>query len=162
MSPQQRRTLRTLGLVLACVLVLGLWWWAERGSSGSGTDAPGGQTRATAVAPSNGGGTPRQPTGGGDTSGLPTVSVSDLPPEARKTVDLIKAGGPFPYDRDGVVFQNRERILPGKQRGYYREYTVPTPGENDRGARRIITGQQGELYWTADHYDSFSVIVEDP
>jgi ribonuclease T1 len=90
------------------------------------------------------------------------VSVSDLPPEARKTVDLIKAGGPFPYDRDGVVFQNRERILPGKQRGYYREYTVPTPGENDRGARRIITGQQGELYWTADHYDSFSVIVEDP
>ncbi len=160
-SAQQQRTVRTLLLVLGFVLVLGLWWWAERGGSeetGSG-DRP--RTSATAVVPSNGAATPRPPTRG-DTSGLPRVSVADLPPEARRTLDLIDAGGPFPYDRDGVVFQNRERILPAKQRGYYREYTVPTPGEGDRGARRIVTGQQGELYWTDDHYDSFSVILEEP
>ena len=93
-----------------------------------------------------------------DTSGLPSVAVADLPAEARHTLELIAAGGPYPYSRDGVVFQNRERLLPRKTGGYYREYTVPTPGEGDRGARRIITGKGGEQYWTADHYRSFSVI----
>ncbi len=68
--------------------------------------------------------------------------------------------GPFPYDKDGAVFQNREGILPGRQRGYYHEYTVITPGENDRGARRIVTGSRGELYYTDDHYDSFKRILE--
>ena len=81
--------------------------------------------------------------------------VADLPAEARHTLELIAAGGPYPYSRDGVVFQNRERLLPRKTGGYYHEYTVPTPGEGDRGARRIITGKGGERYWTADHYGSF-------
>jgi ribonuclease T1 len=78
-----------------------------------------------------------------------------LPPEVRQTLNLIRQGGPFPYARDGIVFQNRENRLPAKPRGYYHEYTVPTPGERDRGARRIISGQQGEFYYTQDHYRSF-------
>lgn len=86
---------------------------------------------------------------------IPTISVSQLPPEARKTINLIKQGGPFPYRKDGTVFGNREGRLPSAAKGYYREYTVPTPGSPDRGARRIITGQKGEIYYTNNHYGSF-------
>jgi len=92
-------------------------------------------------------------------SNLPAVSYGDLPPEAQETVGLIDVGGPFPYSRDGVVFQNRERILPRQADGYYHEYTVITPGESDRGARRIIKGQEGEMYYTDDHYASFREIM---
>ncbi|MBP2580847.1 ribonuclease T1 [Streptomyces sp. PvR006] len=95
------------------------------------------------------------------TSGLPTVRAADLPPEARKTLDLIARGGPYPYAKDGAVFSNFERILPREPRGYYREYTVRTPGERDRGARRIVTGRNGEIYWTDDHYESFREVVTD-
>ena len=84
-----------------------------------------------------------------------TVSASALPVEARDVLVLIDHGGPFPGDRDGIVFENRERLLPDEPVGYYHEYTVPTPGSSDRGARRIITGGAGELYWTDDHYRSF-------
>ena len=90
--------------------------------------------------------------------GLPVVQVADLPPEARATLLLIDAGGPFPYGQDGAVFQNREGLLPDRAEGHYREYTVPTPGVDGRGARRIVTGEGGELYWTDDHYGSFSRI----
>ncbi len=92
-------------------------------------------------------------------SGLPLVELDDLPAEAVETVELIDEGGPFPYDRDGVTFENRERLLPDRDRGYYAEYTVPTPGSEDRGPRRIVTGDDGELYWTADHYASFEEVV---
>ena len=93
-------------------------------------------------------------------SGLPAVRESELPAEARKTLALIRAGGPYRYSQDNQTFGNLERILPLKDRGYYREYTVPTPGESDRGARRIVAGSAGEKYYTADHYDSFSFIAE--
>jgi guanyl-specific ribonuclease Sa len=86
---------------------------------------------------------------------VPVVSIEKLPPEAKRTLDLIKKGGPFPYDRDGIVFRNREKILPVAPTGYYREYTVPTPGIRNRGARRIVTGQKREAYYTQDHYQSF-------
>jgi ribonuclease T1 len=88
-------------------------------------------------------------------SGLPVVAVADLPAEARRTLALIDSGGAFPYARDGAVFANRERLLPQRARGYYREYTVPTPGEQDRGARRVIAGAGGERFYTGDHYRSF-------
>lgn len=91
-------------------------------------------------------------------SGLPWIEEAALPPEGRDTLHLIDRGGPFPYDKDGSVFGNREGLLPDADRGYYHEYTVPTPGESDRGARRIVTGSQGQYYWTADHYASFSRI----
>lgn len=120
-------------VVLLAVLVaalLALLWWQDGGPD-AGTQTQG---------------------------GLPTVAVTDLPAEARDTIELIHDGGPFPYDRDGITFQNREGLLPDEPRGYYREYTVPTPGEDDRGARRIITGGD-TMYWTPDHYRSFARIV---
>lgn len=91
--------------------------------------------------------------------GMRSVRASALPPEARTTLALIASDGPFPYDQDGVVFQNREKLLPTKANGYYHEYTVETPGSPDRGARRIITGGAGERYYTDDHYDSFRWVV---
>ncbi|MDQ0376356.1 guanyl-specific ribonuclease [Amycolatopsis thermophila] len=83
------------------------------------------------------------------------TALSSLPAEAGQTWRLIQAGGPFPYREDGTVFENREKRLPVKQSGYYHEYTVPTPGSEDRGARRLITGGRAELYYTGDHYASF-------
>jgi ribonuclease T1 len=91
-------------------------------------------------------------------SGLPYVDLADLPPEAADTIHLIDSGGPFPYDEDGTTFGNYEGLLPDEAAGYYKEYTVETPGSSDRGARRIIAGGDGQLYWTADHYASFEVI----
>jgi ribonuclease T1 len=83
-----------------------------------------------------------------------------LPEQGRNTLDLIRKGGPFPYKRDGIVFGNFEKRLPVEKRGYYHEYTVPTPGSRDRGARRIIAGSRGEYYYTDDHYRSFKRIRE--
>ena len=99
---------------------------------------------------------------------VPEVALAQLPIEAVQTLDLIKRGGPFPYRKDGTVFQNRERRLPAKPRGYYREYTVRTPWERDRGARRIVAGKgetgdpatSGEYYYTDDHYETFRRIRE--
>jgi ribonuclease T1 len=82
-------------------------------------------------------------------------TTGDLPAEAYDTIELIRRGGPYPYPRDGAVFMNRERRLPQRGTGYWHEYTVVTPGEDDRGARRIVAGRDGELYYTGDHYRSF-------
>lgn len=82
-------------------------------------------------------------------------SAAGLPVEARETLARVDAGGPFRYDRDGAVFMNRERLLPQRPRGFWREYTVPTPGESDRGARRLVVGRDGSVYYTGDHYASF-------
>ena len=92
-------------------------------------------------------------------SGLPAVAAARLPAEARSTLRLIAAGGPFPFARDGVEFRNRERLLPPHARGFYHEYTVPTPGSDDRGARRLIVGDDGGRYYTSDHYASFREVV---
>jgi ribonuclease T1 len=92
------------------------------------------------------------------------VQVAELPRQGRETYELIRQGGPFPYDKDGGVFGNRERLLPAHKRGYWREYTVTTPGSRDRGARRIVCGGPPRAphacYYTADHYASFRMIVE--
>jgi ribonuclease T1 len=90
-----------------------------------------------------------------DPAAMAQVSESQLPREARETIALIRKGGPFPYARDGITFGNREGRLPQKQRAYYREYTVKTPGERTRGPRRIIWGAGGEFYYTDDHYNHF-------
>ena len=140
---------RLIGLLLALVTAAVVWWTQADGTPGadpSGTDTPSAQ----------------QTVSDGDTdpdSGLPIVQLADLPPEAAETLALIDAGGPFPHDRDGVTFENREELLPEQDGGYYQEYTVETPGSDDRGARRIVTGAAGELYWTDDHYSSFSRIA---
>lgn len=93
---------------------------------------------------------------------LSTIPVHQLPPEARTTLKLIQQGGPFPYSKDGSVFGNFEGRLPRQPRGYYREYTVPTPGISHRGARRIVTGQAREYFYTANHYRTFRRIRELP
>ena len=93
-------------------------------------------------------------------SGLATIEESRLPSQARDTLALIRAGGPYPYRQDDGVFGNREGLLPRQPSGYYREYTVVTPGSDDRGPRRIISGADGDRYWTADHYASFRQIKE--
>ena len=93
-----------------------------------------------------------------------TVSMAQLPPEARAVDGLIRSGGPFKSQKDGVVFGNRERILPAKPRGFYHEYTVPTPGAHNRGARRIVCGGKPPTspeacFYTSDHYTTFQRIV---
>jgi len=92
---------------------------------------------------------------------LPEIAVAALPAEARATIRLIKQGGPYPNERDGTVFHNYEKRLPRRETGYYREYTVRTPGIAHRGARRIVAGRGGELYYTDDHYRSFMRIREE-
>lgn len=132
---RQRSTQQKVITFAAFLLLAGLWWWTQSDNADT-----------TGTEPEN-------------RSGLTWVKLADLPPEAADTMELIDAGGPFPYDRDGITFQNREGILPGQQQGYYREYTVPTPGEDDRGARRIVSGGEEEYYWTEDHYESFERIA---
>jgi ribonuclease T1 len=99
--------------------------------------------------------------------GQAVVALATLPPQAQATHRLILSGGPFPYDKDGTVFGNRERLLPAKARGYYREYTVKTPGSRDRGARRLVCGgipptTPDACYYTDDHYNSFRRVIPTP
>ena len=134
-EPTPRRGRLWIGLLAVLLVAVVTWALNQGGFSGGGRN------------------------GDADPMAVPSVAAADLPAEAQQTLALIDAGGPFPYDRDGVVFENREGLLPHESTGYYHEYTVPTPGENDRGARRIITGASGELYWTDDHYRSFERIT---
>jgi ribonuclease T1 len=92
-------------------------------------------------------------------SDLPPIAYLDLPPEAHDTIELIDSDGPYPFSKDGSTFQNREGILPDMPQGYYAEFTVITPGSDDRGARRIVAGEEREMYYTDDHYASFKEII---
>lgn len=146
-----RRSL--VGLLIAIALAVFVWWTqgddAARNPSAASSSAASPATASSTV-PTDGGTDPD--------SGLPWVAEADLPPEAIDTLALIDADGPYPYEEDDTVFSNREGILPDQAQGYYREYTVETPGLDHRGAKRIVTGSGGEYYWTEDHYSSFSRI----
>ena len=146
-----RRSL--VGLLIAIALAVVVWWTqgddAARDPSAAPSSAASPATASSTV-PTDGGTDPD--------SGLPWVAEADLPPEAIDTLALIDADGPYPYEEDDTVFSNREGILPDQAQGYYREYTVETPGLDHRGAKRIVTGSGGEYYWTEDHYSSFSRI----
>jgi ribonuclease T1 len=96
----------------------------------------------------------------GGQEALSTIAVAELPAEARDVLHAIKQGGPFAYPRDGVVFNNFERVLPEQKRGYYHEYAVATSGASNRGVRRIVCGPLPECYYTADHYQTFKRIRE--
>lgn len=134
-----------------------LIWWILAGGADTATDGASDRARDTSAQSSA---SPSEPSSGTDPqSGLPFVQLTDLPPEAARILDLIDRGGPYDEDEDGGTFENREEILPDEPRGYYREYTVPTPGSDDRGARRMVAGEGGELYWTDDHYRSFARIT---
>lgn len=146
------RTVTKVGGVVTAVAVVILLVYALLQSGGAPPTAapettPAGTSRASTGTP------PRS----GSDDGLGSVRLADLPLQARQTVALIDAGGPFPYAKDGATFNNFEGVLPSRPRGYYREYTVRTPGERDRGARRIVTGDRDrELFYTADHYETFA------
>jgi ribonuclease T1 len=155
-----------LALVLLVVLLAGGYLLSavrsDPGQGGAaGPSATSGSTVGPTGSPSPGAtGTPRPGRTTAPGGGLATVAASALPAEARRTLQLIEQGGPFPYERDGTVFGNLERLLPRQERGWYREYTVRTPGERDRGARRIVAGRDGTCYYTADHYESFAIVDE--
>jgi guanyl-specific ribonuclease Sa len=138
----------TMWIRIAALLALAFLaaeWWTGQSEPASTVAVPG-----TEAEPTSREGSARYP--------------AFLPPEAIVTLELIEQGGPFPYDRDGTTFQNRERRLPDKPRGYYREYTVATPGSSDRGARRIVAGGQPPevYYYTQDHYQSFRPVKIGP
>jgi ribonuclease T1 len=134
------RFLKQVFGIAVVVLLVGVVWWARLGD---GTEANVEGTTQSSSASTD------------PDSGLHWVAPVDLPAQARDTVALIKSGGPFPYSEDGIVFGNREGILPKESSGYYHEYTVTTPGSSDRGARRIIAARDGAMYYTDDHYSSF-------
>lgn len=142
--------MRRAGLSLVIALLLAGLWLGSLQPPDDGPAPPG----VAAEVRSDAGGSPSPRRRG---SSETDRADSWLPAEAIETLALIKAGGPFPYRRDGVTFGNRERRLPAQPRGYYREYTVPTPGARDRGARRIVAGGDppAVFYYTADHYRSF-------
>lgn len=150
---KRSRLVAFAGLVVAVVvLVIAMVSGQQAPTSPGLSTGPG---TSTTAAPTSAVSAPSNP------SGLPAVNASQLPKEARQTLALIAKGGPYPYERDGVNFGNFEGLLPKKTAGFYKEYTVVTPGESDRGARRIIAGKDGAKFYTADHYESFKFIVED-
>lgn len=154
------RVLRGLVLSVLLPLVIATGTSACANSSGSPTagltSASAGteRTRTPGASP-----TTPPPPGSPTAPEIPEVPASELPEEGRQTLRLIEQGGPFPFRQDGTIFQNREGRLPSEPRAYYREYTVPTPGSRDRGARRIIAGKEGERYYTGDHYRTFVRVV---
>jgi ribonuclease T1 len=154
-----------LPLLLAGLVVLALFAFGGTGFLGQLTESTTPKAASTAEpAPGAASGAPAAPAppppGQANPSGLPEVQESALPAEGRRVLNLIRAGGPYRYSQDDQTFGNFERILPRRDRGYYREYTVPTPGEPDRGARRIVAGAGGDKYYTDDHYESFKFIAE--
>jgi ribonuclease T1 len=149
-----------IAVAVVVALVVG---WLLIADSGDDADPESASVTTEAVAPR------AAPTSGaGDTgtvgtigvSGLPAGFVEDLPVEAVDVLEAVEAGGPLPHRQDGSIFFNRERLLPPEAEGYYREYTVETPGSSDRGARRLVIGARGEVFYTVDHYASFVEVVD--
>ncbi|MCK7625978.1 guanine-specific ribonuclease N1 and T1 [Streptomyces sp. RS10V-4] len=145
-----RRAAAVLGALLAALLLV--LTGCSNGGAGKGSSSGAQRPSASATADGRGAAPPWA-------KGYQTVPASRLPAEARHTLKLIDAGGPFPYPKDGTVFGNYEKRLPKEPRGYYREYTVDTPGARNRGARRLISGKHHELFYTGDHYASFQAVL---
>lgn len=146
-SPRRRSQLLST-LVVVAIVVIGLIWLnhAEQNRPPNTQDPVSASTDSSATDP---------------VSGLPYIDPPDLPEQARETIATIRNGGPYSFpSNDNQTYFNNNGILPSKSEQYYREYTVSTPGVSTRGARRIISGSAGELYYTDDHYSSFSRIRE--
>ncbi|MEU9145642.1 ribonuclease domain-containing protein [Streptomyces sp. NPDC048349] len=144
-----RSLLRVLGAVFLCAALVG-------GAVGcGGKDAAPPAAASSAAASSSAAPSPAP----GWAKGMASVRADALPQQARDVLALIDKGGPYPYRQDGAVFGNFEKILPRQKRGYYHEFTVRTPGERDRGARRIVTGEGGEFFYTDDHYQTFKAVL---
>lgn len=136
----RRRKAQPLALVIVALAVIITGWWQQSGTpAATGAGAP--------ASP---------PPAASRLDGIPAAER----PQLERTLALIERGGPFPHKKDGTVFQNREGKLPQRPRGYYREYTVPTPGASNRGARRVVQGRDGDTWYTSDHYNTFVRIDE--
>lgn len=151
------RTKREWAIALVLVVVAAAFWWWQQRAAEPVAAHPVDRPSASSPTHATSSGCPRGE-GRDPESGLPIVAEAELPAEADETLDLIDDGGPYPHDRDGITFGNYEGILPAHQRGYYREYTVDTPGVEHRGARRIVTGDEDEFFLSCDHYESFARI----
>ncbi|WP_441246202.1 ribonuclease domain-containing protein [Kitasatospora sp. McL0602] len=154
-------TSRNRLLAVVAVLVCAVVAAAVYALSGTGKSTPS-AARSSSARPSVTA-KPSAPAGRATTWVPTNASIADvcrskLPSQARDTLGLIDKGGPYPYRNDGIVFENRESRLPKQATGYYHEYTVVTPGSDDRGTRRVVTGSVGEEYWTGDHYSTFQEI----
>ncbi|WBP88974.1 ribonuclease [Kitasatospora cathayae] len=162
-------------LVVVAVLILAVlagagYLLAGKGGSGHPRAAASSTAVAGGSAPKPSAPKPSPPAGGASTPSAPNgawtpadpaladVCRTKLPSQAQDTLALIAKNGPYPYNRDGIVFENRESRLPKKGNGYYHEFTVVTPGSDDRGTRRVVTGGAGEQYWSPDHYATFQEI----
>ncbi|MFD3804069.1 ribonuclease domain-containing protein [Streptomyces sp. NPDC058619] len=160
-----RSLLRLLGAVFLCAALVGAvgCGGSKPAPPASGTSASPGTSSGARTAP---GDVPGRVPGGASSAaspgwakGMATVRAGALPRQARDVLALIDEGGPYPYRQDGTVFGNFEKVLPRQKRGYYHEFTVRTPGERDRGARRIVTGEGGEFFYTDDHYETFKAVI---
>lgn len=164
--PRSKVTAGVVIAVLFVALLLGALWATRGGSASPQPTSTSTSTKAATKAPTTSKPTGRATTGqatqkGGTdpASGLPWIAEAALPAQAHDTLKAIDAGGPHAYPgKDDVTYRNLNGVLPKKESGYYKEYTVKTPGSSDRGARRIVVGRGGEFYWTDDHYDSFARI----
>lgn len=156
------RNRSVVALLLTGLLAIALFAFGGTGllETLTGSTTPGAASSAAPVRAAPGSGAPASGPVATNPSALPSVNESALPAEARQTLVSIRNGGPFRYNQDDQTFGNNERVLPRQSSGYYREYTVITPGSPDRGARRIIAGSGGEKYYTQDHYTSFKFIAE--
>ncbi len=144
-----RRARRPLVALVALVVAL-IVGYAVRAGDSHDSSSPASSAAASSSASAS------------STAASGAVALSTLPVQVAATVRLVRSDGPFPYPRnDGVVFHNNEHVLPRQADGYYHEYTVPTPGSDDRGARRLITGRAGEYYYTDDHYETFRRVAVD-
>ncbi|MCX4777134.1 ribonuclease [Streptomyces sp. NBC_01264] len=153
-----RSLLRLLGAVFLCAALVGaVGCSGKKPASAAATSTSASAGSGVDVAPS-GAASSAVPTPGW-AKGMATVRASALPQQARDVLTLIDKGGPYQYRQDGTVFGNFEKVLPQKKRGYYHEFTVKTPGERDRGARRIVTGGGGEFFYTDDHYETFKAVL---
>jgi ribonuclease T1 len=154
-----RRKTNPLVFLLAALVVVATGWWQQRnaGVPPAGPAASPPPPATAAPAPSAVEASP--PPGTSSPSRLNAIPATERP-QLERTLQLIAQGGPFPHSKDGIVFQNREGKLPQRPRGYYHEYTVPTPGASNRGARRVVQGKDGDTWYSSDHYATFVRIDE--
>jgi len=145
--------------ILAAILALGIGWWQQRNAPATFPETgTAGVTRGLPDPPATTGSGTERPIGDALQRLRNVVRSEEELGAATETLALLEKGGPFPYQKDGAIFSNREGRLPARARGFYREYAVPTAGENDRGARRLVRGAQAETYYTRDHYLTFTRI----
>ncbi|WP_371614953.1 ribonuclease domain-containing protein [Streptomyces sp. NBC_00454] len=157
-----RSLLRVLGAVLLCAALVGAVGCSGKNpapTAAASTSASSGRSSASTGAEAVPSGSAAPTAAPGWAKGMATVRAAALPQQARDVLALIDKGGPYQYRQDGTVFGNFEKALPQKKRGYYHEFTVKTPGERDRGARRIVTGEGGEFFYTDDHYKTFKAVL---